>query len=111
MGETVKTYRDLLVWRKSMELVTEVYKQTKSFPKDEVWGLTIQIRRSAVSIPSNIAEGYGRNSTNDYIRFLQIASGSLYEVQTQLEIAFNLGFLNDDSIVHYMNYQERLKEC
>ena len=62
MGETVKTYRDLLVWRKSMDLVTEVYKQTKAFPKDEVWGLTLQMRRSSISIPSNIAEGYGRNS-------------------------------------------------
>jgi len=76
----MKTYRDLLVWQKAMTLVTEVYRKTKTFPREEVYGLTSQVRRSAVSIPSNIAEGYGRNSTSDYIRFLQIASGSLYEL-------------------------------
>jgi four helix bundle protein len=90
----VKTYRDLVVWQKSMALVTEIYKQTKSFPKDETYGLISQMRRCAVSIPSNIAEGYGRNSTIDYIRFLRIAAGSLYELQTQIEIAFNLCYLS-----------------
>jgi len=90
----VKTYRDLVVWQKSMALVTEIYKQTKSFPKDETYGLISQMRRCAVSIPSNIAEGYGRNSTMDYIRFLRVAAGSLYELQTQIEIAFNLCYLS-----------------
>ena len=90
----MKTYRDLLVWQKAMVFVTEVYKTTRAFPREEVYGLTSQIRRCAVSIPSNIAEGYGRNSTRDYIRFLQIASGSLYELQTQLEISANLEYLN-----------------
>ncbi len=90
----VKTYRDLVVWQKSMALVTEIYKQTKSFPKDETYGLTSQIRRCAVSIPSNIAEGYGRNSTSDYVRFLRVAAGSLYELQTQMEISSNLRYLN-----------------
>ena len=79
-------------------LITEVYRKTKTFPREEVYGLTSQVRRSAVSIPSNIAEGYGRNSTNDYIRFLQIASGSLYELQTQLEISANLEYLNKGEI-------------
>jgi len=79
-----------------MLLVVEVYRQTGKFPKDEIYGLTSQIRRCAVSIPSNIAEGYGRNSTNDYIRFLQIASGSINELQTQLEIACNLSYLDRD---------------
>jgi len=92
----VKTYRDLMVWQKAMVLVTEIYKVTKSFPRREDYGLTSQLRRCAVSIPSNIAEGYGRNSRNEYIRFLQIASGSLYELQTQLEIAANLGYLKKD---------------
>lgn len=73
-----------------MKLVTDVYLITKPLPKEELYGLTSQIRKSSVSVPSNIAEGYGRNSTNDYIRFLQIASGSLYELQTQLEICLNL---------------------
>lgn len=86
----VRSYRDLMVWEKAMILVT------KSFSKEELYGLVSQIRKSAVSIPSNIAEGYGRNSTNDYIRFLQIASGSLYELQTQIEISLNLGYLSKE---------------
>ena len=90
----MKTYRELLVWQKSMLLVTEIYKLSKSFPKDESYGLTSQIRRCAVSIPSNIAEGYGRNSTSDYIRFLNIATGSLYELQTDMEIALNLQYID-----------------
>lgn len=90
----IKTYRDLLVWQKSMALVTEIYRLLKSFPKDETYGLASQIRRCAVSVPSNIAEGYGRNSTNDYIRFLYIATASLYELQTQIEIALNLQYLS-----------------
>jgi four helix bundle protein len=70
-----------------MELVFEIYKATKKFPNDECFGLTSQMRRCAVSIPSNIAEGYGRNSQNDFARFLQISAGSLYELQTQIEIS------------------------
>jgi four helix bundle protein len=89
----VKSYRDLIVWQKSMKLVTEIYTATKTFPTEELYALTNQIRRSAVSIPSNIAEGYGRNSTSDYKRFLQIATGSLFELQTQIEIAVNLKYL------------------
>ena len=89
----MKMYRDLLVWQKSMALFTEIYRLSKSFPKDETYGLTSQMRRCAVSIPSNMAEGYGRNSTNDYIRFLRVAVGSLYELQTQIEIALNLRYL------------------
>lgn len=92
----INSYRDLLVWQRSMSLVTEVYKITQSFPSSELYALTSQIRRSAVSIPSNIAEGYGRNSTADYKRFLQIAVGSLFELQTQIEIAFNLNYVSKD---------------
>ncbi len=80
-----------------MSLVTEIYKITIKFPKDEIYGLTGQIRRCAVSIPSNIAEGYGRNSTNDYLRFLQIATGSVNELQTQMEIACNLGYITKET--------------
>ena len=92
----IKTYRDLLVWQKSMSLVTEVYKTTKSFSKDEIYGLTGQMRRCAVSIPSNIAEGYGRNSSSDYVRFLRMAMASLYELQTQFDISLNLGYVAAD---------------
>ena len=95
-SKKMKSYRDLIIWQKSMRLVTRIYLITKELPKNELYGLTSQIRRSSISLPSNIAEGYGRNSTNDYIRFLQIACGSLYEVQTQLEICRNLEYLSKD---------------
>ncbi|MES2543510.1 MAG: four helix bundle protein [Bacteroidota bacterium] len=94
----MNSYRDLIVWQKSMNLVTLIYKQTNKFPDDEKFGLTSQIKRSSVSIPSNIAEGYGRNYRKDYSRFLQISRGSLYECQTQLEIAVNLKFITIDDI-------------
>ena len=79
-----------------MSFVTEIYNISKAFPKDESYGLTSQIRRCAISIPSNIAEGYGRNSTNEYLHFLRIATGSLYELQTQMEISMNLNYLNKE---------------
>jgi four helix bundle protein len=93
----IKSYRDLIVWQKSIELVKNVYVSTQLFPKEEQYGLTNQMRRSAVSVPSNIAEGYGRNATGDYKRFLQIAVGSLYELQTQIEIAFQLKYLDENN--------------
>jgi len=93
----MKTFRDLIVWQKAMELVTLIYQLSKSFPKDELYGLISQMRRTAVSIPANIAEGYGRRSTQDYLRFLQIAMSSNFELQTLLEIARNLHYLSTDS--------------
>jgi four helix bundle protein len=92
----MNTYRNLIVWQKSIVLVTEVYKATFSFPKEELFSLTSQIRRSSISVPSNIAEGFGRQHKRDYTRFLQISRGSLYELQTQIEIAGNLNFLNEN---------------
>jgi four helix bundle protein len=92
----LNSYRDLLVWQKAMNMVTEVYSVSRSFTASELYGLTRQIRRCAVSIPSNIAEGYGRHSTGDYRRFLQMAVGSLFELQTQIEIAFNLEYITKD---------------
>jgi len=86
----IKTYRDLIVWQKSMTFVTEIYKATKTLPKEEQFGLISQTRRCAVSVPSNIAEGYGRKSKRDYVRFLLVAMGSLFELQTQLQISLNL---------------------
>ena len=93
----IESYRDLIVWQKAMALVSEIYKFTRTFPKEETFGLTQQIRRSAVSIPSNIAEGNGRSTTPDYINFLHIARGSLFELQTQIELSRNLGFLSETS--------------
>jgi len=95
----IRTFRDLLIWQKSIKLVTQIYEVTKIFPKEEAFGLTSQMRRCAVSIPSNIAEGHGRNSTRDYLRFLQIATGSLYELQTQLVIANNLSFFSEEAFI------------
>lgn len=92
----MNTFRDLLIWQKSMTLVTEIYQLTNLFPKEEIYGLTSQIRRSSISIPSNIAEGYGRDGNNDYLRFLNISISSLFEIQTQLEISFNLKYINEN---------------
>ena len=85
-----------------MNLVTNIYKFTRLFPKDEQFGLTSQIRRSSISIPSNIAEGYGRQGKNDYLKFLNIALSSLFEMQTQIEIAKNIDYLNENefNILH-----------
>nr|BFF38318.1 four helix bundle protein [Tenacibaculum mesophilum] len=93
----IKTFRDLLVWQKSMGFVTEVYKISNDFPKEEVFGLTSQMRRSAVSVPSNISEGFGRQSLGDFIRFLNIEIASLFELQTQLEISSNLAYISKES--------------
>jgi four helix bundle protein len=85
-----------MVWQKAMALVTKAYTSTQGFPKEEVFGLTSQIRRCSVSIPSNIAEGYGRGGDTELARFLNIALGSLFELQTQLEIAYNIQYIGED---------------
>ena len=92
----MKTHKDLKVWQESIELVTIIYDKTKSFPKDELFSLTSQIRRCAISIPSNIAEGAARESNKEYIRFLYIAQGSISELDTQLLIAKNLNFVSKE---------------
>jgi four helix bundle protein len=91
----VQSYRDLVAWNKAMELVTEIYRMTHSFPKEEVFGLVSQLRRAAVSIPSNIAEGKGRISKGEFRQFLGNARGSLAEVETQILIAQNLSYLDE----------------
>jgi four helix bundle protein len=88
-----RSYRDLVAWQRAMDLVTATYRATAGFPKDELFGLTSQLRRAAVSIPSNIAEGQGRLSEKEFRYFLGQARGSLMEVETQLHIAENLGYL------------------
>jgi four helix bundle protein len=88
-----QSYRDLQVWKKSMELVTFAYQVSQKFPKEEVYGLTSQVRRSAVSIPSNIAEGKGRRTAAEFQHFLIQARGSLFELETQVEISGNLGYI------------------
>jgi len=88
----LKSYRELLVWQKAIELTVLVYRLTEVFPKREVYGLAAQLRRAAVSIPSNIAEGYGRGSRKEYLQFLSIAQGSLKELETQIILAQRLTY-------------------
>ena len=88
----VESFRDLHVWQRAMQMSVAVYRLTQGFPREEIYGMTAQMRRSAVSVPSNIAEGYGRNGGGEYRHFLGIARGSNFELQTQLEIARSLGF-------------------
>ena len=96
MEHTVKSYRDLSAWQKARLLVKEVYLLTAAFPVGERFGLVSQMNRSAVSIPSNIAEGYGRATTQDYLHFLRIARGSAYELETQLVLAQDLGLCTEE---------------
>ena len=92
------SYRDLVAWKKAMELVTEVYRATERFPKEEIYGLTSQLRRAAVSIPCNIAEGQGRLTKGEFQQFLGYARGSLLEMETQVVIAGNLGYLQENQM-------------
>lgn len=93
----ISSYKGLIVWQKSINLVTMIYEVTRCLPDEERFGLTSQIRRSAISIPSNIAEGYGRGSTKSYLQFLSIARGSLFELETQIHIAKELQFLSEEN--------------
>jgi four helix bundle protein len=111
-------YKELKLWQKSIDLVTSVYLLTRSFPQEEKFGLVSQINRSAVSIPSNIAEGAGRNSDKEFIQFLSIAQASSYELETQLIISKNLNYLTIEELNHLseqieevqkMNYSIQLK--
>jgi four helix bundle protein len=88
----ISSYRDLEVWKRSMELVTNIYGITQAFPKEELYGLTNQLRRAAVSVPANIAEGWGRGTTREYIQFLRIARGSLFELETLMNISGKLEY-------------------
>jgi four helix bundle protein len=93
--EKIKNYKDLLVWQKGMDLAEAIYRLTESLPVCEQWGLTAQMRRAAISIPSNIAEGYGRQSTGHYKQFLSIARGSLLELETQVYLCIRLGYFRE----------------
>ena len=97
MGE-IKSYKDLLIWQKGIKIVCLVYPLVKSFPQEELYALTSQIKRASISIPSNIAEGYGRNTDKSFSPFLDISRGSLFEIETQLLIANELGFITNETL-------------
>jgi four helix bundle protein len=92
----IESYRDLRVWREAMDLAEACYRLTATFPRDELFGMTAQVRRASVSIPANIAEGYGRNSKGAYAQFLKVAQGSLKELETHLLLAQRVGLATDD---------------
>jgi four helix bundle protein len=104
------SFRDLVVWQKSMQLAAEIYELTKEFPREEIYGLTSQMRRSAVSIPSNIAEGQGRANPAEFRQFISIARGSNCELQTQLDLAVTLKFGNPDMIASAQQLSEEVRK-
>jgi len=104
----IRSFRDLAVWQDGIILVEQIYALTRAFPKHEVFGLSSQLQRSAVSVPSNIAEGHARTSSREFQNFLSIALGSLAEVETQMEIARRLGYVKDADDVVYRETADRL---
>lgn len=100
---SVKSCEDLIVWQKAMDLTVEIYRLVKFLPREETYALSDQMRRAAVSIPSNISEGYGRNSTKEFINFLFIARGSLSELKTQLQICNRLNYFSESESEYVLN--------
>lgn len=105
----LKTFKDLIAWQKAYALCLEIYQLAKNFPISEQYGLTSQMKRSALSVPSNIAEGYVRHGTQDYIRFLYIAYASLAELETQLLLAKDLGYIKSDNFNEIINLQAEVQ--
>jgi four helix bundle protein len=111
MPSKIKSFRDLDVWRLGKEIVLEVYQASKTFPKEEQYGLVNQMRRAAVSVPSNIAEGFIRLHNREYRQFLYMALGSCAELETQLELSWDLGFLDSDKkcqLLEKLNHESRM---
>ena len=104
----IKSYQDLEVWQKSVDLSSKIYQITKQFPDEEKFGIVFQIRKSVVSVASNIAEGWGRKTTKEYLRFLRISRGSLYELETQLIISYKNGFLTEKLKIEILEETNRI---
>lgn len=107
-AQVVRSYRDLIVWQKAFDLVAEIYKHTQRFPREEVYGLISQLRRAAVSVPSNIAEGHSRVSTGEFRQFLGHAQGSLVEIETQLLIADRLGYIDSQATAKVLRHTDEI---
>jgi len=108
MGEGIQSYKDLIVWQEAMDLAEASYRLTRKFPRDELFGLTSQIRRAAASVPANIAEGYGREVKGSYIQSLRIAQGSLKELETHLLLAERVELAPGDTISELTRASERI---
>jgi four helix bundle protein len=107
-GVRTRCYRDLVVWQKAMELARAIYHETESLPKTEMFGIQAQMRRAAVSVPSNVAEGHGRLDDGHFRQFLATARGSLFELQTQLELSRDLKFISEASAGRLMGMSEEV---
>jgi len=101
-GQSIRSYRDLVVWQDAMTLAELCYRLVAKYPRDELYGITSQIRRAAVSIPSNIAEGYGRESSGSYVQFLKTSRGSLRELETQLTLSERIGLAQADEVIRVL---------
>jgi four helix bundle protein len=108
MAQSIRDFRDLIIWQRAMALAKEVYRITKSFPREEKFGLTSQLRRAALSVPSNIAEGHARQG-REFYNFLSIARGSLAEVETQLLFAVEVGYLANHHLESVLSLAEEIK--
>lgn len=106
--ENIKDFKDLILWQRAMDLVVEVYQLVKKLPKEELFALSDQIRRAVISIPSNIAEGQGRNSSKEFIHFLSIAKGSKAELETQLLLCVRINYLTESEIEKAMSLIEEV---
>lgn len=108
MGKQIRSYKDLIVYQKAYQLSLDIYRVTESFPKAEIYGLVSQMRRSAISIPANIAEGYRRGHRKEYIQFLRIAQGSCGELETFLSMSKDLGFIKEKDFEKLENAQDEI---
>ena len=106
----IRSYQDLEVWQMAMDLVEDRYRLTRQFPREEQYGLTSQIRRAAVSIPANIAEGYGRDMTGSFIQFLRVAQGSVRELETHLLLSGRLEIISQDALAKPLGLAERISK-
>ena len=107
-AEQIRDYRDLIVWKEAMEIAELIYSLTRAFPREELFGMTSQMRRAAVSIPCNVAEGFGRAQRKSFIQFLRVAQGSLKELETQALLSGRVGFLSPDQVDNIISRCQRL---